>query len=467
MSTLFDTHCHLTRHEFDSDRHVLLQRAEQAGVTMLTVATDRETSEACVAFAEENASVYAAVGIHPNDVDANSATDLSWIRDLAAHPKVIALGESGLDYYWKRSSPEDQKQALLGHLELCAELGLPILLHARQSEDDLLDLVAPFLEQGVRGVWHCFLTGKKEMRRRLHRALELGLYIGLGGMVTFPDQKPLHSIVPEIPDNRLLLETDAPFLAPRPRPQNSKRNEPARVVRVAERLAELRGISLTDISRITTRNARLLFSLPLQSTGEDERRKIAYVIRNALYLNLTNDCNNSCTFCARNHSYVVKGHDIRLARDPSLQEILEAMGDVSAYDEVVFCGFGEPTLRLDLLCQVARAVKAQGQKVRLNTNGLANLEHERDIVPDLIGLVDAVSVSLNTADGCQYHRLCNPRFGHISYQGVCEFVEACVAAGLPTTCTVVDLPEIDIDAARRKSAELGAGFRVRSHVDVG
>ncbi len=467
MDTFFDTHCHLTRHEFDADRSAVIRRADQAHVRMLCVGIDRETSQACLDLARTHDGVYAALGVHPNDIGSPGAEDLSWIRDLAAHPKVIALGETGLDYYWKRTSPSEQKDALQAHLSLAEELHLPVVLHARQSEDDLLDTVTPFFKQGVEGVWHCFLSNKKEMARRLHRALDIGLYIGLGGMVTFPDQLPLQNIVPDIPDRRLLLETDAPFLAPHPRPGNSKRNEPARVVRVAERIAELRGVSLSDIARITSRNAERLFGLPPEGGKETESDKIAYVIRNALYLNLTNECNNSCRFCARNHSFVVKGHDIELAHDPSVQEILEAMGDVRGYDEVVFCGFGEPTLRLDVLCSVARSIKEQGQTVRLNTNGLANLEHERNIVPELVGLVDTVSVSLNTADPCQYHRLCNPRFGHISYQGVCEFVEACVAAGLPTTCTVVDLPEIDVDAAREKSAELGAAFRVRSHVDVG
>ena len=143
------------------------------------------------------------------------------------------------------------------------------------------------------------------------------------------------------------------------------------------------------------------------------------------------------------------------------------MGDTSGYEEVVFCGFGEPTMRLEVLLDVARELKSRGTRVRLNTNGMANLYHERDIVPELEGLIDVISVSLNTADPCQYHRMCNPRFGHSSYPEICEFVKSCIAANIRTICTVVDMPEIDIEAARTRADDLGAEFRIRSFVDVG
>ncbi len=465
MDRFFDTHCHLSRPEFDSDRTEVIQRARDRHVQMLTVGTCVETSRRAVQIAEANPGVYATVGIHPNDTAAAGADDLDALRELArAHARVKAIGEIGLDYYRDRSPRETQQQFFDDQLDLAAELGLPVVLHARDSGEELLERVAPFLEQGGRAVWHCFVAGKKRLGRLLERAVALGLYLGMSGLVTFPDQKPLRAIVPSIPDRCLLLDTDSPFLIPRPRTVD--RNEPAQAVRIAEELAFLREVSLQDVARITTRNAYEFLALPVPADG-DVPTGIAYVIRNSLYLSLTNQCTNACVFCARNQSYVVKGHDIRLERDPSADEVLQAMGDTSPYDEVVFCGFGEPTIRLNVLTTVAQQIKAQEKTVRLNTNGLGSLYHGRDIVPELAGLVDVVSVSLNTADADQYERLCRPQFGHAAYDAVCAFVRSCVAAGMETICTAVDMPGVDVEAVRRRAAGLGAAFRSRSYVDVG
>jgi len=467
MEHVFDTHCHLNRPEFTADREQVIARARSLQVQMLTVGTCLETSRQSVRIAAAHEGVYAAVGIHPNDTDAARQEDLDALRALIASAppgKVVALGEIGLDYYRDRAPRETQIRWLEAQLALARELSLPVLLHARESGEDLLDRIEPFLSGGGRAVWHCFVAGKKHLRTFLDRAVRLGLYLGLGGLVTFEDQKPLRELVPAIPDRHILLDTDSPFLIPRPR--TVERNEPAQCIRICEEIAALRGVSVSDIARITTRNACAFLDLPLPGGGPAESA-IAYVIRNSLYLGLTNECTNDCSFCARNHSYVVKGHDIRLARDPSAAEVMRAMGDAARYEEVVFCGFGEPTMRLEVLKEVARELKRRGQIVRLNTNGLGSLYHERDIVPELVGLVDVVSVSLNTADPCQYHRLCRSQFGHAAYGAVCEFVRACAQAGLKTICTIVDMPEIDQEAARTRAAELGAELRVRSYVDVG
>lgn len=464
MSTLFDTHAHLFRPEFDGDRLAVMARAATAGVDCLTCAVDLDSSAQCIRDAEVGTQIWAAVGIHPNDVADAPDDAIDRLRELARHPRVKALGETGLDYHWNYSTPQAQQAMLEKHLELAAELNLPLVLHARRSEDDLLDALEPFARAGGKAVWHCFLSSRKRIRDRLERALDMGLFLGIGGMATFEDQHPLRETIPLIPDRHLLLETDCPFLCPRPIPAAGRRNEPAYVARVAEEVAALRGVSMEDIARITTRNARTLFGL---DANEAEAGKIAYVIRDSLYLSLTNQCNNNCLFCARNQGYVVKGHDIHLDHDPDADEVLAAMGDFSRFDEVVFCGFGESTLRLETLKDVARAVKEKGQTVRLNTNGLANLEYGRDIVPELVGLVDVVSVSLNTADPEQYRALCQPRFGPEAYAGMCDFIRSSVAHGLETICTVVEMPDIDIEAARERATSLGATLRVRSFVDAG
>ncbi len=440
---------------------------------MLTLATDAASSRQVAKLAETYPSVYAGVGIHPNDTGEAEESDLDVMREVARGcAKVVAIGETGLDYYRDRVTPARQRRFLELHLELARELNLPVVLHARSSGADLLEIIEPFLAAGGRAVWHCFLAGKKELPAFVERAKQSGLRLGLGGIATYEDQKPLRAIIPQIPDRLLLLETDAPFLLPRPAPAEaadsaaSRRNEPLACRRVAEELARLRGVTPGDILRITTRNACEFLELELP-TELAEAGKIAYAIRDSLYLALTNQCSNDCGFCARNESWIVKGHDIRLAHEPEAAEVLAAAGDAQGYKEVVFCGFGEPTLRLDTLKAVARELKRRGCRVRLNTNGQADLVHERSIAPELAGLVDAVSISLNSADPEQYVRLCRSRFGARAQPAVIAFARACREAGLEVTLSVVALPEIDIDAARQVADDLGVAFRVRPFADAG
>lgn len=457
-----DTHCHLSSGHFDADRDAVIEHCRKAGVRMVAVGADLPSSRISLEMAKKRPDlIRAAVGIHPNDVAGLGDSDWAALEELAKSQFTAALGETGLDYHWKRVDPDEQKAAFRRHLNLAESLRKPVVVHARDSVTDVLAMLEPFLANGGKAVWHCFVAGKKEIGPALDFAAKHRLFLGIGGLVTFEDQKPLRSIAPQIPDELLLLETDAPYLSPRPK--KSDRNTPDGVIRVAEELAVLRRVSPVDVARLTTRNACRLFGLDLPHSDP----AIAYRIRDSLYLALTVRCNNNCVFCARNDSFVVKGHDLKLAADPSADEVIRAMGDVRGYKEVVFCGFGEPTLRLDVLKAAAAEARRQGVPVRLNTNGLANLEHGRDITPELVGLVRTVSVSLNTANPGQYERLCRPRFGAAAYPAILDFVRRAVAAGLETVCTVVATPEIDVEAARRIAINLGASFRIREYNQVG
>ncbi len=462
MSDYFDTHCHLQAGAFDVDRDEVIARAAGNSIRILTIGTDLQSSRRGLALAEQYENVYAAVGIHPNDSAKAKPGDLADLRELAEHPRTLAIGETGLDWYRDRALRQTQYDFLGAQLDLAMETRLPVLLHARQSGKEVLDAVTPFLNAGGVAVWHCFVAGKREIRALLEQALASGLYLGIGGMVTYEDQKSLRAVMPEIPDRHLLLDTDSPYIIPRPR--TLERNEPISCIRITEELAKLRGVNPEDIARITTRNACRFLNLPLP---HDRSAAIAYAIRNSLYLSLTNACNNNCVFCARQHGFLVKGHDIRLDHDPDAEEVISAMGGTDGYDEVVFCGYGEPTLRLETLKAVAEELRRRGQRVRLNTNGLGNLAHGRDIVPELKGRIDAVSISLNSADPSQYAALCRSDYGAEALSAARDFARRCVAAGVETTLTVIGLPEIDIDAARRVAHDLGADFRVRSHVDAG
>jgi len=259
----------------------------------------------------------------------------------------------------------------------------------------------------------------------------------------------------------MLTETDCPYLAPQP--WRGRRCEPAQVRATAEELARIKGLTLADVARVTSLNAFRLFGI-----GQvDQRTRIAYTIRNSLYLNVTNRCTNRCTFCAKFKDFTVKGHQLCLEHEPGAAEVIAAIGDPSSYDEVVFCGYGEPLLRLDLVKEVAAWLKARGATVRINTDGQANLVHGRDILPDLAGLVDTLSVSLNAPDAATYQRVCRSACGEAGYPAILDFLRRARLHIPSVIATAVTLPGIDIAACRKVAEELGVGFRERIYNEVG
>lgn len=257
-----DTHCHLDLAQFDADREAVIDRALAAGVTRIICPGIRlETCPAVLALADRHSEVYAAVGVHPNDCGGFSRSDTDALRELAGHPKVVAIGEIGLDYYWDRVAPDAQKAALRAQLELAGELRLPVILHSRESNSDLLwemEQWGPEIrkERGpdaILGVWHAFSGDLAEAER----AWDLGLNIGLGGPVTFKNARLLRAMAPNMRRDRGVLETDAPYLAPHP--YRGQRNEPAYIPLIGAALAELRGEPAAQIASETTRTALQCF----------------------------------------------------------------------------------------------------------------------------------------------------------------------------------------------------------------
>ncbi len=248
-----DSHAHIQLSQFNQDREAVLTRAEKADVSnILVIGFDMETSLGAVELAEKHTHIYATVGMHPHDAKDLTPDVLKTFRELAEHPKVIALGEMGLDYYRNLSPRPVQKEAFKQQLDLAEELQMPIVIHNRDAYMDIL----PILEarQGrVRGVLHCF-TGDVEL---MQRSLAIGFHIGIGGIVTYPSAKDIRAVAREVPEDRLLIETDCPWLAPQFR--RGKRNEPAYVRAVAEKIAELRDTSIETIGKITTENFKNVF----------------------------------------------------------------------------------------------------------------------------------------------------------------------------------------------------------------
>ena len=291
--------------------------------------------------------------------------------------------------------------------------------------------------------------------------VEMGFYISFPGTLTYPKNVALREIAEALPIDVALVETDCPYLSPQK--WRGKRNEPAYVRATAELLAEIKGLTLEDVARVTSLNTHRLFGI-----GRiDQSTKIAYTIRNSLYLNITNRCTNRCTFCAKFRDFTVKGHQLCLEREPDFEEVIAAIGDPEKFDEVVFCGYGEPLLRLDLVKQVADWLKKKGKTVRINSDGQANLVHERNILPELAGLVDAISVSLNAGDAATYQEHCQSDFGEPGYEAVKQFLVDAKEHIPSVTATAVALPGLDVEACRAVAGELGVDFRLREYNDLG
>jgi len=253
-SMLIDSHCHLNHDQFADDLSQVIARAEVAEVRrMIVVGYDIPSSERAVRLAEQFAPVYAAVAVHPHDSKGYDVGAEARVRALATHPKVVSIGEIGLDYHYDFSPREAQFTAFRAQLALAREVGLPVIIHCREAYGDVLDVLEAGGVEGIGGVMHCWGGTQREAER----ALASGLHLGFGGTLTFKNAAPTREVARAVPLDRVLVETDAPYLAPVP--YRGKRNEPAYTRLVVEKLAEIRGLPPDSIAAATTENVRRLF----------------------------------------------------------------------------------------------------------------------------------------------------------------------------------------------------------------
>lgn len=251
---LTDSHAHLDMLEEDLDG--ILQRAREAGVRrIITIGVDLESSSRAVRMAERLGGVFAAVGFHPHDAADADKEQLEALSELALHPRVVAWGEIGLDFYRRLSPPDRQEEVFRAQLERAGDLGLPVVIHDRDAHDEVLSILRRMGAGPGRGVIHCF-SGDLDLAMAF---IDLGYYISIPGTVTFPNAARVRETAKNIPLERLLVETDAPFLSPVP--MRGKRNEPAYVRWTALEIARLRGIPLDEVARLSTENAARLFGL--------------------------------------------------------------------------------------------------------------------------------------------------------------------------------------------------------------
>ena len=253
---LFDTHVHLNAEQYNNDLQEVIDRAQAEGVSLMTVVGfDRPTITKALELCETYDFIYASVGWHPVDAIDMTPEDLEWLRELSVHPKVVALGEMGLDYYWDKSPKEIQKEVFRKQSRLAKEVNLPIVIHNREATADIVAILKEEGAEEVGGIMHCY-SGSVEIAME---CIDMNFYISLGGPVTFKNAKKPKEVAEVVPLDRLLIETDAPYLTPHP--YRGKRNEPAYVKLVAEQIAALRGISFEEIANATTENAKKLFDI--------------------------------------------------------------------------------------------------------------------------------------------------------------------------------------------------------------
>jgi TatD DNase family protein len=270
---LIDSHCHLDAVQFDPDRAEVLARARAAGVAAIVVpGIDLQHCRQAVALAAAQPEVYAAVGIHPNSSDTWGPETAAELHRLAQHPKVVALGEIGLDYYWDKVAPTTQQTVFAQQLDLAAAWGLPVIIHSRNANDDVADMLetwvhsptfaaSPLAARPFAGVLHAF-SGDLALAQR---AYAWNFLISLGGPVTFKNARDLHALIPQLRRDRLMLETDAPYLAPHP--HRGQRNEPAYVARVCAQLAELWDATPQAVAQATSATAQRCFGLNVRAAA--------------------------------------------------------------------------------------------------------------------------------------------------------------------------------------------------------
>jgi len=449
-----DTHAHLFYENFNEDLEKVIQRAKENQIDYIIVpATDLQTAKAAIALSEKYDFIYSAVGVHPHETKDWNKNYLSELKDLITHDKVVAIGEIGLDYYYDFSPKEKQIEAFKDQIELSLEVNKPIIVHNRDSDKDMMEIIRYYSCNGLKAQFHCFNAS-------LNDAIELikmNHFISFTGNITYKKSELNRKILKTLDINHLLLETDSPFMSPNP--YRGKRNEPSYLINSIKQISEIKNLSVEDVGKITSLNAFRIFGI-----GKKPATSFTYQLGNSLYINVTNRCNANCIFCRRETDPFINGYNLGMKKseEPEPEVYIREIGDPKKYDEIVFCGYGEPTIRWEVVKKISEYVKANNGKTRLNTNGHGNLINNRDITPEMRGLIDTVSISLNSTDAKQYSELM--RVDQKFYHSMIDFAKKSVQNVDRVVLSVVDLDEVEIEKARTLvEEEIKAEFRIRHY----
>lgn len=314
-----DTHSHLFYPNFKDDLDEVINRAKDSGVDFIIVpATDIETSRLTIELCEKYESVYGAVGIHPHDTNNWKDDLITQLHQLAQHKKILAIGEIGLDYYYDFSPPQKQIQAFKSQIELSLELNLPIIVHNRDSDADMMEIISSYCGKGLKAQFHCFNSSLEDA----FELIKMNHFISFTGNITFKNRNDVRAVLEKISLDNLLLETDSPFMTPVP--YRGKRNEPSNVKYVAEKICEIHKLSVDEVARITSYNAFRLFGI-----GKTPGVSYTYRLGSSLYINITNRCNADCTFCKRKTFPFIGGFNLGMkkAEEPPAEVYIKEISD--------------------------------------------------------------------------------------------------------------------------------------------
>ncbi len=448
-----DSHAHLFYPNFNGEVEQVIERAKSAGVNYILVpGTDLATSKKAIDLAEQFDMVYAAVGVHPHDTTEWDDSFLEKLEEFSKHPKVVAIGEIGLDYYYDFAPKDIQNVAFKAQIDLAIKVNLPIIVHNRESNEDIMNIVRSYKGTNLRGQFHCF-AGTSEDAEEL---ISMGHFVSFTGNITFKKADNIRETLKKVKLDKLLLETDSPFMTPVP--YRGKRNEPSNIPLIAEKIAKIHEVGLDDVARITNYNAYRLFGI-----GKKPDVSFVYKLKDSLYINVTNRCNADCVFCDRKGDAVISGYNLKMKKseEPEAAEYIKLIGDPKKYKEIVFCGYGEPTIRWDVVKEISKYVKENGGNTRLNTDGHGNHINKKDITPELEGLIDIVSISLNSTDPEQYGKLM--RVSPEMHAEMLDFAKKAKKYSR-VVMSIVGLDEVDKEKAKDLVVNsLGVEFREREY----
>ncbi|MCX7612473.1 MAG: YchF/TatD family DNA exonuclease [Ignavibacterium sp.] len=449
-----DTHAHLFYDNFQNDLDDVIKRAKENSIDYILVpSTDIETAKKSITLSEKYDFIYVAVGVHPHETKNWDKSILNELKQLSKHNKVVAIGEIGLDYYYDFSPKEKQIEAFKDQINLALELELPIIIHNRDSDSDMFEIISSYCSTGLKAQFHCFNASLDDAIDYI----KMNHFISFTGNVTYKKSDELRKILKAVDVNHLLLETDAPFMSPMP--YRGKRNEPSYLINTVNIISELKNLSVESVGKITSLNAFRIFGI-----GKKPETSFTYQLGNSLYINVTNRCNADCIFCRRKTDPFISGYNLGMKKseEPPADVYIREIGDPSKYDEIVFCGYGEPTLRWEVVKEVAEYVKKNGGKTRLNTNGHGNFINKRNIIPEMKGKIDTVSISLNSTDADQYSKLM--RVDKDYFNGMINFAKESVNYVDKVIMTVVDIDDVEIPKAKQLvENEIKAEFRIRNY----
>lgn len=447
----FDTHCHLADESYTSDLTAVLDRAVEVGIAgVLVPGTCLGSSLRAAAIAVRYPLLYAAAGIHPEAAGRVSQEEMDGVRKLLTAAEVIAVGETGMDFHYPDGpSPAEQEELFRSHILMADASGLTLVVHSRDAEQRVLGVLCEH-SPSVPVVLHCW-TGDVSTAKE---AVGRGFYIGLAGPVTYPANGRLRELAAALPRERILAETDGPFLSPAS--HRGRRNEPSFLPETVETIASSWNAPVADAAGTLMEN-----SLRALQLGPDRRTDLVYSLNGRLYMNITGQCGNGCRFCIRELTDGIGGYHLAHNAEPDPDRLRRLVGmlDPSWSEELVFCGYGEPTMRPELLRELAADAASRGFNVRLNTNGLCLERLSKESTLEMLEPFTAVSVSLNASNAREYDELCLPG-SDTSFESLLAFVRLAGTVCAVRT-TAVRVPGLDISAVRALAADLGVQLRVR------